>query len=237
MTEKPDAVPYSSVPRYLREARFPPSKPELHPADVQKDLDDSDQVILSAIEDNAFASVPQLSRLTNLPSTTVDRRLTQSLRFVARHLRWMLHALSDARKDERVNLSRRLLRMRMLEVQCDRAWYDIVTGDESWFYLSTDSEFVWLPHDEKFQKENDTQFNRKKFVFTIVWNPRVFYLIKVLKKGRKFNSGYYIAEILEPLSQWCSIEVADNERKLLLHADNARPHPPSYQLNILTRIK
>jgi hypothetical protein len=69
-------------------------------------------------------------------------------------------ALSDAQKGERVNPSRRPLRM--LEVQRDRAWHDIVTLDESCFYLSTDYEFVWLPRDEKFPKENDTQFNRKK---------------------------------------------------------------------------
>jgi hypothetical protein len=37
----------------------------------------------------------------------------------------------------------------MLEVQRDRAWHDIVTLGESWFYLNTDYEFVWLPGDEK----------------------------------------------------------------------------------------
>jgi hypothetical protein len=100
-------------------------KPEHHPADVQRDLDDSDQVILAALEDNPFASVRQLSRLTHLPLTTVYRRLTQSLGFVVRHLRWVPHALSDAQNGERVNLSRRLLRMRMLEVQRDRAWHDM----------------------------------------------------------------------------------------------------------------
>jgi hypothetical protein len=51
--------------------------------------------------------------------------------------------------------------MQMLQVQRDRAWHDIVTLDESWFYLSKDYEFVWPPRDEKFPKENDTQFNRK----------------------------------------------------------------------------
>jgi histone-lysine N-methyltransferase SETMAR len=76
---------------------------------------------------------------------------------------------------------------------------------------------------KKFPKENDAQFNRK-FMFTIVWNPHGFYLIKVLDKGRKFNAGYYIAEILESLSQWRSIEAAGNERKLLVHADDVRPH-------------
>jgi hypothetical protein len=65
----------SSVTRYRREARFPPSKPEPHPADVQKDLDDSDQVILAALEDILFALVRQLPQLTRLPSTTFYRRL------------------------------------------------------------------------------------------------------------------------------------------------------------------
>jgi hypothetical protein len=49
-------------------------------------------------------------------------------------------------------------------------------------------------------------------------------LIKILEKGRKFNAGYYITEILEPLSQWRSIEAVGNERKLLVDADRARPH-------------
>jgi hypothetical protein len=113
---------------------LPSSKPEPHPADVQRDLNDSDQAILAALEDSSFASVRQLSPLTHFPSTTVYRRLTQSLGFVARHLRWVPHALLDVQKGERVNLSRRLLRI--LEVQRDRAWHGIVTLDESWFYLS-----------------------------------------------------------------------------------------------------
>jgi hypothetical protein len=49
-------------------------------------------------------------------------------------------------------------------------------------------------------------------------------LIKVLEEGRKFNAGYHITEIFEPLSQWRSIEAAGNEQKLLVHADNAHPH-------------
>jgi histone-lysine N-methyltransferase SETMAR len=61
-------------------------------------------------------------------------------------------------------------------------------------------------------------------MLTIVWNPRGLHLIRVLENDCKFNTGYYIAEILQPLSQWCSTEAAANERKLLMHADNARTH-------------
>jgi histone-lysine N-methyltransferase SETMAR len=61
-------------------------------------------------------------------------------------------------------------------------------------------------------------------MLTAVWNLRGFHLIKVLEEGRKFNAGYYIPEILGPLSKWRSIEATGKERKLLVHADNARPH-------------
>jgi hypothetical protein len=54
----------------------------------------------------------------------------------------MPHALADAQNGGGVNMSRQLLRMRILEVQRNRAWHDIVILDESWFYLSTDYEFV-----------------------------------------------------------------------------------------------
>jgi hypothetical protein len=81
---------------------------------------------------------------------------------------------------------------------------------------------------KKFPKENYTQFNRK-FMLTIPWNPGGFHLIKVLEKGRKFNTGYYIAEILELLSQWLSIEATGHTRKLLVHADN--PRPPTAKLS------
>jgi hypothetical protein len=142
--------------------------------------------------------VRQLSRLTNLPSTIVYRSLAESLGFVARHLRWVPNALSDAPNGERVNPSRR--RLRMLEVQRDRAWHDIVTVNESWFYLSTDYEFVWLPQDEKFPKENDTQFNRKNSCSCRLESARVPF-DQDYRKGRKFKAGYYIAEILESLSK------------------------------------
>jgi hypothetical protein len=112
----------------------------------------------------------------------------------------------------------------MLEVQHDRAWHHIVTFDKSWFSLSTDYEFVWLPRDKKIPERERHTIQSKKFILMIVWNPRGFHLIKVFEKGCKSNTGYYIAELFESLSQWRSIEAAGKERKLLVHADNARPH-------------
>jgi hypothetical protein len=105
-------------------------------------------------------------------------------------------------------------------------------------------------HEMKSSRERRAHNSIEKFMLTIFWNPCGFHLITVLEKGRKFNSGYSIAEILESLSQSRSTETAGNERKLLVHADNtprqiaklstqyfnenrmkSAPHPP-YSLDL-----
>jgi hypothetical protein len=52
-------------------------------------LNDSDQALFLALADQPLASIRELSRLTHLLRTTVHRRLTQSLGFRVRHLRWL----------------------------------------------------------------------------------------------------------------------------------------------------
>jgi hypothetical protein len=125
----------------------------------------------------------------------------------------------------------------MLEVQRDRALHDIVTLDMYWFYLSTDYEFVWLPRDEKVPERERHTIQSKKCMLTIVWNPRGLHLIKVLEKGCKFKAGYYIAEILELLSPWRSMEAAATSENCWCMRTMRSRIPPSYQLNILTRIE
>jgi ABC-type dipeptide/oligopeptide/nickel transport system ATPase subunit len=130
------AMAYSTVARYIHDAHCSPSSQTAAPIAVPSSLDDSDEAILSVLDENPFVSVRQLSHLTHIAATTVYRRLTESLGFTARHLRWIPHALSGDQRAQRVELSRELLRI--LQVHRDRAWHDIVTLDESWFYLSTD---------------------------------------------------------------------------------------------------
>jgi RNAse (barnase) inhibitor barstar len=139
----PDAVASSSVTSYLREASCLPSDRDTPSVEGQRGIDEGDQAIMFALDEDTFASIWQLSRLTQIPSTTVYRHLMQSLAFTTRHFRWVLHVLSHAQKAQRVDLSRRLLRM--LEVQHDRLWHASVTLDESWFSLMTAHEFIWLP--------------------------------------------------------------------------------------------
>jgi hypothetical protein len=71
-----DAVAYSLVTRYLREARLFSSSQGVPSADVDRGIDDADQALPSSLDENRFASVRQLSRRTHIPGrppTVVSR--------------------------------------------------------------------------------------------------------------------------------------------------------------------
>jgi hypothetical protein len=53
------------------------------------------------------------------------------------------------------------------------------------------------------------------------WNPHGFHLVSLLPKGQKWNSHYYIDHILPEIYD---LPDARDRRKLVVHADNARPH-------------
>jgi hypothetical protein len=107
----PGAVIYSSVTIYLREARSSALIDAAPCIDIPMAMDDADQAIVAALNETLLASVSHLSRLIHLSSSTIYQQLTQSLEHTARDLRWVPHILSDDQKAQRVEQSRRFLRL------------------------------------------------------------------------------------------------------------------------------
>jgi hypothetical protein len=77
----PHPVAYSQVRGYLL-----PSSQDAPSAEVRRRFDDADQALLSALDENPFAFVRDLSRLTHIPPTTVYRCFAESIGLTARHL-------------------------------------------------------------------------------------------------------------------------------------------------------
>jgi hypothetical protein len=124
--------------------------------------------------------------------------VTQSLGFHVRHLRSVPRLLSHSENLEKLTLSQQLLSV--LERQERRSWHDMVTLDESWFYLNMNHELLWLQQDEENAERERHTVQSEKVMITIVWNPSGFHLIKLLPKRFKFNARYYVTQILDPFS-------------------------------------
>jgi hypothetical protein len=58
-------------------------------------------------------------------------------------------------------------------------------------------------------------------MLTVVWNPHGFDLVSLLPKGQKWTTQYQIDHIIPEI---CTLRDARDRRKLVVHADNARPH-------------
>jgi hypothetical protein len=99
--------------------------------------------------------------------------------------------------------------------------------------MTTDHELIWLSQREKVLEREHHMIQSKKFMLMMVWNPCRFHRISVLEKGRKFNVIHHVTEIFLPLSEWRASDAPESDRMLIMHADIARPHTASSQLNSL----
>ena len=178
--------------------------------------------IRKTLENFPFFSIREIARETNIPKTTVYRILRQELGYVLKHLKWIPHFLNPSQKVSRVQLSQSLLKVLQEASQSNYQFF--MTGDESWFYLTTNHETQWLPLSEKPSKKIKTTIGVKKYMLTIFWNTFGFPLVKILPEGMTFNDDYFITEILEPIYQNTARLREESGKKIVLHFDNARPH-------------
>jgi hypothetical protein len=102
-----------------------------------------------------------------------------------------------------------------------QGWKYLVTLDEAWLYFSNQHKQIWLPDQEDLPTIQRQTISSPKTMLTVVWNPLGFHLVSLLPKGQNWTSQYYIDHILPKI---CALPDARDRRKLVVHADNARPH-------------
>jgi hypothetical protein len=102
-----DAVAYSTVTKYTRNAQFSGRKETTSPEAPDVERSPVDETILTAFAEFPFlfSSVCELSRRICLPRSTVHRHLMPSLRFTMRHLRWVPNFLTVEQKQIRVQMA------------------------------------------------------------------------------------------------------------------------------------
>jgi histone-lysine N-methyltransferase SETMAR len=209
-------IGYSTVTQHLRLAQFNDA-----PVKAAKISRPSlvDSAILTALGEALFSSFRELAKATCFPLTTVYRHLTQSLGFTVRYLRWVPHALTEAQIHQRIDLSKRLQAL-LESIQAGSNQY-VITLDESWFYLWSERDRIWLDPGREPPQRGKHITQDEKVMVTIAWGDSGFHLVNGLPKSQKFNGAYYITQILTPLLD-AGLYPPDVE--LIIHADNARIH-------------
>jgi hypothetical protein len=95
-----DCIDYSTVKKHLREKSF--SKSMLD-TDLELKIEDEnfiDEAILGALEECAFSSLHQISKIILIPMSPVRYHLVPSLGYRIRNSRWVPHLLSPSQNKD-----------------------------------------------------------------------------------------------------------------------------------------
>jgi hypothetical protein len=101
---------------------------------------------------------------------------------------------------------------------------DLVPLDESWFYLHTDHERIWLASGETPPDRECHTVQSPLFMLTIVEGRLGFMSSDSSRRGESFNASSYTTEILSEVLSWRNEEPETAGQKLIVHSDKARPH-------------
>ena len=180
-----------------------------------------DLKIYSALNEFPFHSLRSLSTCLKIPKSTIHDHL-KKMGFIVKHLRYVPHILNSDQKMNRVKISKQLLD-EIAEAR-DQSWRFFLTGDESWFFFIEDFDIQWVAPGEKPFTRSKRIISSPKRMLTVFWSPLGFRIIEMLPKGTRFNSKYFINEILSKIAEIHNQENPNSRRRFVVHMDNATPH-------------
>jgi len=219
-------VGYSTVTKDVRPTKFEQS------TGVQEDLsnlsqrNETDEAILEPLNIQPFSSVRKIARMILLPPMTVYLHLTQSLHFVSLKT---LECLKSHRREK--TASKPKSRRRLVASLNRHRERKIATSDEAECYLCTDYERTWTAQSCDPPARERKMIGSSKLILTVVRSRDGFHLIDALAKGMNVNADYHIPHIHTPREQMLTAARNRGDRKLIAHADQARPHTAKRSLD------
>jgi hypothetical protein len=92
-----------------------------------------------------------------------------------------------------------------------RVFVKLVTGDESWIYLSYAPRAGWtISQDEVPTREKQT-ISTKKFMLTVFWPVDGFHVVEFLPTDTKFNTADFVEHIIPLLTT--RLEISASKRR------------------------
>ena len=179
--------------------------------------------IQQALFKEPYSTIRSIADKLKVSVTTTWRYVHIHLGYVYKHTRWVPHILNDEQKKIRVEESKKLLNI--LRLTQRRGWRDIITGDQSWFTLSYGINGCWLHPEEEAPEFDSGNISVKKVMLTVIWGVNGIYILDFKPEEAKYNSTYFIDNILIPLSEMKSkILLNYKANKIWLHLDNCKVH-------------
>jgi hypothetical protein len=180
--------------------------------------------VKSLIIANRNLSRNKISYASGIPKPTVSRIMKKSLNMTRKKNKLVHHSLSE--KQKKIRLIRSIENLKKINEENKI----VITGDESWVYLSTNSDYKWYFDGEERDIALRKNFHTKKYMVTVFMSRNGAEHLDVLDRNIHINSDYFLTKILKPLTSKLKSRYGDN---FFLHFDNAPVHKSKMCTNFL----
>jgi hypothetical protein len=151
-------------------------------------------------------------------------------------LKWVPHFLTPVLKRKRVELAKEPLNILRFEERV--LFHRIITGDEFWFDLDYSSHHIWTCAHDNVSQRVSHQIQSEKVMLTVFWSTRGLIIVKWMQQDHRFNTTYFIKEVINDLVANLKATGAFPDKKWhRLHLDNPRPGTSQTPLDDIDRYK
>ena len=132
-------------------------------------------LISQILDEEPYASIKYIAGRVGSNPATVYRNVTIYLGRIYMHSKYVPHDLNALQKVERVKKCTQLLNI--LAQSKEINFINMLTGDESWFYIKYNPKGAWIISGEKPPFFENKGFQIAKFMLTVIWGLTVFTLL------------------------------------------------------------
>jgi transposase len=199
-------------------------------------MNDLAEAIASMLKERPFLSCKVLCRHFRIAKGSCLRILHDNLGMKKLNLRWVPHSLDANQKGERVALSHELLAV--LERDRRNQFRNVVTGDESWFFLYYSHDSIWTQSRDEVPERISQKIDTEKCLLSVLWSVSGIHSLTDVPKGSTYNSAFLCDIVIPELVQnICSSSRRKSLKGMYIHLDNARPHNSRRATECLSRTK
>ena len=158
-----------------------------------KTTEEMAKLVQNVIKDNPRATYLDIQEKLGIGSEAINTLLHEKLEMKKVFSQFVPHLLTDAQKQQRVNISRKLLAF--LRKNGGRERSKIVTGDETYFYyydaLTPQETKIWVTKDEVPPKVLKSTKKQGKILFAIFFRTTGLVKSVMLKEQKTVTSTWY----------------------------------------------
>ena len=149
---------------------------------------------------------------------TVFRRLKLKMKMKKLKVITVPHMINNHQKKERVRLGQLLLNQLTLFNNID-----VITSDESWFYMSYTGDSMWVRNKNEIDFLENRNIGSEKYMISIFWNFNDLFIIEIVPEGESFNSEFVTKTLFPKLEKVPTYHRPTRGLKsFVLHLDNPK---------------